>query len=176
MIKLAEAIHFAKIAHDGQLRKGGTPYIEHPMRVMFRVATYTMDEDLLCAAVLHDVVEDTKYDFTDINMRFGERVANLVKELTNVDDEDEPRAKRIAARNIKYFHMSDDAKVVKMCDRMDNLRTLSSLDPKFAEMYLQESKDMLECMRAGSEGWAIDVTDDLESEIYLAERMHGYRK
>ena len=175
MLKLAEAIHFAKIAHDGQLRKGGGPYIEHPMRVMFTLSAYTMDEDLLCAAVLHDVVEDTKYDFTDINMRFGERVANLVKELTN-EDEDEPRAKRIAARNDKYFHMSEDAKVVKMCDRMHNLRTLSSLDPKFAEMYLQESKDMLECMIAGSEGWAINVTDDLESEIYLAERMHDYRK
>ena len=176
MLKLAEAIYFAKLAHDGQLRKGGTPYIEHPMRVMFTLSAYTMDEDLLCAAVLHDVVEDTKYDFTDINMRFGERVANLVKELTNVEDKKESRAKRIAARNDKYFHMSGDAQVIKMCDRIDNLRTLSSLDPKFAKMYLQESKDMVEYMRAGSEGLAVDVVDDLESEIYLAERMHGYRK
>ena len=175
MIKLAEAIHFAKLAHDGQLRKGGTPYIEHPVRVMFRVAAYTMDEDLLCTAVLHDVIEDTKHDFTDINMRFGERVANLVKELTN-EDEDEPRAKRIAARNDKYFQMSEDAKVIKMCDRVDNLRTLSSLDPNFAKMYLQESKEMLQYMRAGSKGLAFDVADDLESEIYLAKGTHGYRK
>lgn len=176
MLKLAEAIHFAKLAHDGQLRKGGGHYIEHPVRVMFRVAAYTMDEDLLCTAVLHDVIEDTKHDFTDINMRFGERVANLVMELTNVEDKKESRVKRIAARNDKYFHMSEDAKVIKMCDRMDNLRTLSSLDPKFAKMYLQESKEMLQYMRAGSEGWAIDVTDDLESEIYLVERTHGYRR
>lgn len=156
MLKLAEAIHFAKLAHDGQMRKGGGPYMEHPMRVMFTLSAYTMDEDLLCAAVLHDVIKDTKYDFTDINMRFGERVANLVMELTNVED--------------KYFHMSEDAKVIKMCDRMDNLRTLSSLDPEFAKMYLQESKEMLQYMIAGSEGLAFDVADDLESEIYLAER------
>ncbi len=176
MLKLAEAIYFAKLAHDGQMRKGGGPYIEHPMRVMFTLSAYTLDEDLLCAAVLHDIIEDTKHDFTDINMRFGERVANLVMELTNVEDKNETREKRIAARNDKYFHMSEDAKVIKMCDRMDNLRTLSSLDPNFAKMYLQESKEMLECMAAGSEGWATDVTDDLESEIYLAERINGYRK
>lgn len=170
MIKIAEAIHFAKLAHDGQLRKGGTPYIEHPMRVMFRTSSYTMDEDLLCAAVLHDVIEDTKYDFTDINMRFGERVANLVMELTNVEDKNESRAKRIAARNDKYFHISDDAKVVKMCDRMDNLRDLSSLDSEFAKMYLQESKEMVESMRYGSGNCISDIVDDLEEEVLITDR------
>lgn len=79
MDKLDEAIRFATEAHKGQKRKmTGIPSILHSLEAATIVATLTSDEDVICAAVLHDVVEDTKYEIGDIEKRFGERIAGLV--------------------------------------------------------------------------------------------------
>jgi (p)ppGpp synthase/HD superfamily hydrolase len=145
MIKLANAIQFAKLAHEGQTRKyNEEPYFNHPFRVMLNAVRYgCADEDMLCACVLHDVVEDTKYDLIDINMKFGQIVADLVEELTNWDDPSKNRAERIADREKKYLRMSESAAFVKMLDRIDNLKDIEKAG-NFAKKYLQETKGMLE--------------------------------
>jgi len=146
MIKLANAIQFSKLAHEGQTREyNGEPYFNHPFRVMLNAIRYgCTDEDILCACVLHDVVEDTPHDITDINMRFGEKVASLVDELTNKDDPNKNRTERIADREKKYRQMSENAAFIKMLDRADNLRDIQKAG-NFAKIYLQETNDMLEC-------------------------------
>lgn len=146
MLKLANAIQFAKLAHEGQTRKyNEEPYFNHPFRVMLSAVRYgCVDEDILCACVLHDVVEDTKYDLTDINMRFGERVVFLVDELTNKDDPTKSRKERIADREKKYRQMSEDAAFIKILDRIGNLKDIEKAG-NFAKKYLQETKGMLEC-------------------------------
>lgn len=79
MDKLDEAILFATEAHKGQKRKmTGIPSILHSLEAAAIVSTLTSDEDVICAAVLHDVVEDTKYEIGDIEKRFGTRIAGLV--------------------------------------------------------------------------------------------------
>jgi GTP diphosphokinase / guanosine-3',5'-bis(diphosphate) 3'-diphosphatase len=128
MLKLADAIQFAKLAHEGQFRTNGEAYFNHPFRVMLCVANYTRDEDVLCAAVLHDVIEDTKYDFEDINMRFGFEVASMVYELANKDDMALKRAERIAAREAKYKLLSKHATLIKLADRLDNVQDLEGME------------------------------------------------
>jgi (p)ppGpp synthase/HD superfamily hydrolase len=145
MLKLAEAINFAKLAHDGQTRKyTGEPYFNHPFCVMLQAITYgCLDEDILCACVLHDIIEDTKYDKSYLNMRFGDRVACLVDELTNKDDEDKPRKERMVDRNNKYRLMSEDAAFVKILDRIDNLKDIEK-SGDFAKIYWQETENMVD--------------------------------
>jgi hypothetical protein len=85
--KLDRAIEYAKKAHKGQIRKNSTnQYVVHPLAVMKLLSTVTEDEDLLCAAVLHDVVEDTKISLEDIREEFGQRVAEIVDEVTKKAD------------------------------------------------------------------------------------------
>ena len=75
-----EAVEFAANAHKGMVRKGAnnTPYIFHPLEVLHLVSLMTTDEDVLCAAVLHDVVEDTGVDISEIEEKFNSHVAKLV--------------------------------------------------------------------------------------------------
>lgn len=138
MLKLAEAIHFAKLAHEGQLRNDGEVYFNHPFRVMLCVANYTRNEDVLCAAILHDVIEDTKYDFEDINLKFGFAVASIIDELTNKDNPDLKRADRIAAREAKYKTLSKEACLIKLADRLDNVQDING-----REYYIKETIGLL---------------------------------
>jgi len=84
MKKLQKAIEFAKEKHKGQKRIfGSTPYIKHPYAVMNLVRRITKDEDVLCAAVLHDVIEDCGVKPEELQKLFGKRVTKIVKELSN---------------------------------------------------------------------------------------------
>ncbi len=81
--KVRAALRFAESEHRGQVRKGGsTPYVLHPIAVAMMLAAGYADEDLLCAALLHDAVEDTGADLEDIAASFGDRVAELVLAVT----------------------------------------------------------------------------------------------
>ena len=83
MTRLSEAISFAAQCHDGMLRKGtNLPYIVHPAEAAAICAAMTEDEEVLCAAVLHDVMEDCGVTFEAIESRFGTRVAQLVESET----------------------------------------------------------------------------------------------
>lgn len=121
------AIVFATRAHAGQVRKGtAKPYIVHPLEAMSIVATMTEDQEMLAAAVLHDVVEDTSTTAEDIRREFGDRVATLVAADTNKPKNinDTWRSRKLAAID-RLSAASYECKMVAMGDKLSNLRAIS---------------------------------------------------
>ena len=141
---ITQALNFASVAHADQRRKfSDVPYIVHPMRVYMLVSTrYPNFIELQQAALLHDTMEDcgtTKYELV---RQFGPVVADLVVELTNVyTKEDYPeynRAQRKAMEFGRISGISPRAKLVKLADRIDNLRDMPGTGD-FMHTYLDES-------------------------------------
>ncbi len=136
------AIDFAIEAHEGQKRKSGDPYVVHPLLVSCIVAYYGGDEAMICASLLHDVVEDTNFSTEDVSRIFGEDVASLVDGLTKIveirEEELPPAAsnqKLVAAalsfRKMLIASIKDiRALVIKLCDRLHNMLTLDALPEK----------------------------------------------
>ncbi len=127
---LDRAIIFAVHAHAGTERRGkGFPYIVHPMEAAEIVATITSDQELLSAAVLHDVVEDTPVTVEDIRSEFGDRIADLVaSESDNFEDgvseEDSWHTRKKAAIE-RLAHATRDAKIVALGDKLSNMRAIA---------------------------------------------------
>jgi len=126
---LDRAIIFAVNAHQGVERKGkGFPYIVHPMEAMSIVATMTNDQELLAAAVLHDVIEDTDTTVDELLQEFGERVALLVEAESDIKMEG-PAAvtwhqrKQIALDKLTVA--SRDVKIVALGDKLSNMRAIA---------------------------------------------------
>ncbi|MBR4896609.1 MAG: bifunctional (p)ppGpp synthetase/guanosine-3',5'-bis(diphosphate) 3'-pyrophosphohydrolase, partial [Clostridia bacterium] len=130
--KIERAYLYARSLHEGQYRVSGEPYISHPVAVAEIVTSLGLDTDSICAAFLHDTVEDCP-DKTSIEIlknRFGEDVAMLVDGLTkmkaiNVEDKEEANIENIRKM---LLAMSKDIRVIfiKLCDRLHNMRTLDA--------------------------------------------------
>ncbi len=151
---IARATLFADQAHDGQLRKfSGLPYISHPMEVMQIVRGVCNDDDVLAAAVLHDVIEDCGVTYTDLMLEFNENIAHLVYQVTNAaDDEDGDRIVRAYINRNVMANASDDAQTLKLADIISNLSGIDlalKCDPAWAEMYLEEKVDMINVLTRG---------------------------
>ena len=129
---IERAYHFAKEAHQGILRQSGEPYILHPIAVA-RIACKEigLGSTSICAALLHDVVEDTEYTIEDIENLFGKKIAQLVDGLTKIAGGIFGDKASQQAENFRklLITMSEDIRVIliKMADRLHNMRTLSSL-------------------------------------------------
>lgn len=159
---IIRAAQFAENAHAGQVRKhSGRPYITHPIRVAGRVACHPLaSTELVAAAFLHDVVEDCGVTLEEIKVVFGGLVAHYVSELTNTSKSIPglDRAGRKAVDEARVATISDEAKVVKLIDRIDNLRETDPNDP-FSLMYAMESLDLLKALKG------VDI--ELEEELDL---------
>ncbi len=135
------AIDFAILAHEGQYRKSGEPYIIHPILVATIVASISNDKTMIIAALLHDVVEDTKYENSDIEALFGKDVEHLVDGLTKIVEIREDELVKsgssekliksaLSFRKILIASIQDlRVLVVKLCDRLHNMLTLDALTP-----------------------------------------------
>ena len=127
---LDRAIILAVHAHAGMERRGkGFPYIVHPMEAVAIVATMTPDQELLAAAVLHDVVEDTDVTLEEIRSQFGEKVASLVEaeseeKLEGVSAEHSWRARKQAAIR-RLSEASREVKMVALGDKLSNMRAIA---------------------------------------------------
>ncbi|MBR5923891.1 MAG: HD domain-containing protein [Bacteroidales bacterium] len=127
---LDRAIIFAVKAHAGTERRGkGFPYIVHPMEAVEIVATMTSDQELLAAAALHDVVEDTDVSVEQIRAEFGDRIASLVAAESDtfeegVSEEDSWHARKRAAID-RLAKASHDAKIVALGDKLSNMRAIA---------------------------------------------------
>ena len=84
MEEVRKAFDFASLAHEGQIRYSGEPYIKHPLNVAYILADLELDETTVIAGLLHDVVEDTKYKIEDIEKNFGKEVALIVDGVTKL--------------------------------------------------------------------------------------------
>ncbi len=129
--KIESAYELASEAHKEQKRVSGTPYITHPLEVASIVAEMQMDVDSICAALLHDVVEDTPYSRDDIKNRFGEQVALLVDGVTKLDKIAFSNKEERDMENLRkmFLAMASDIRVIiiKFADRMHNMSTLISM-------------------------------------------------
>lgn len=149
-----EALAFAIKAHDGQKRKyQDEPYIAHPKRVAEIVRSVAHTEAMICAAYLHDVVEDTPVSHQEIAQRFGKEVAQLVYELTDqFIKEDYPHLNRRARKKLEVEReakMSIQAKTIKLADVIDNTRDITRNDKGFAKKYIPEMIDLVEALQGG---------------------------
>lgn len=129
--KIISAVAFAAQKHSDQRRKdhAASPYINHPIalaEVLTAEANIT-DPDILCAAILHDTLEDTETTPSELEERFGKRIALIVSEVT--DDKSLPREERKRLQIVHAAAASREAKLVKLADKICNLRDIIAHPP-----------------------------------------------
>ncbi|WP_020474578.1 HD domain-containing protein [Zavarzinella formosa] len=145
------AFGFAMCAHRRQTRKySGEAYVVHCSNVARIVAEHTDDQEMIAAAILHDVLEDT--DVTEEEMReaFGDRVTDLVLEVTDVSRPND--GNREARKSLDREHLarsSPEGATIKLADLIDNMESIAIHDPDFARVYLAEMEKMLPLLRHG---------------------------
>ncbi len=133
MNKLEEAIIYATVMHQGKVRKfGNIPYILHPLEVAQIISTMTDDEDVIAAGILHDIVEDTDGTLSEIEKRFGKRVAEIVNsESENKYPEEDPSTtwKRRKEESLLVLRNSTDigVKMLWLADKLANIRSLAGI-------------------------------------------------
>lgn len=175
---------FSRAAHQavGQRRKyTGEPYWHHPEAVAKMVsAVEAATPEMIAAALLHDVLEDTAVTASDIEECFGERVALLVHELTDqfIDPEIGNRAHRKALERDRLAQVSPEAQTIKYADLIDNTMSIVARDRGFARVYLAEKRQLLEVMAAGDQALrrqAWNVLTEGEAKIRgVARRWNQY--
>ncbi len=142
------ALEFAREKHKGQMRKNNTPveYITHPINVANLVKKYANNkeniDDLVSSSYLHDTLEDTNTTYKELACNFGNIISNLVKELTNNDVLKKEMGKT-KYLSMKMANMSEDALIIKLCDRLDNVSSLYDTNKAFIDKYLRETISIL---------------------------------
>jgi (p)ppGpp synthase/HD superfamily hydrolase len=148
------AADLATSAHAGQARKyGGGPYVEHPRRVAARVAAWPgATPEMVAAAHLHDVLEDTRVTAAEIAAATSPAVAALVEHLTNRSKPSgASRAERKRLDRERLRATPPAARVIKLCDRLDNLGEMARAPRDFLRTYLAESQALLDEALAGTD-------------------------
>ncbi len=137
------AWEFASKAHQGQSRLTGEPYVHHPLAVATILADLGMDETTLAAALLHDVVEDTPTTLDEVTAAFGEEIAELVDGVTKISRIDFAASKLRQAENLRrmFLAMARDLRVIviKLADRLHNMRTLKPLPAERRRVVAEET-------------------------------------
>ena len=192
---VSDAYDFAAECHTGQMRKSGAPYITHPIEVTELVVGLELDQYAIAAALLHDVQEDCGIPNEVIAEKFGDPVAELVEGLTKLEKlplrmDESPQAARMGlqAQNLRkmLLAMAEDLNVVliKLCDRLHNMRTLGALSPEKQIRIARETLDIYAPLANRLGVWNIkwELEDlsfrYLEPELYksIAERLTSTRK
>ena len=128
---ITKAYQFAKENHGDQLRKSGEPYIIHPVQVAYTLAELGLDDSTICAALLHDVVEDTKVTHQDLVNEFGSEIADMVDGVTKLSKLNFESVEEEQVENYRkmFLAMGKDIRVImiKLADRLHNMRTLKYL-------------------------------------------------
>jgi len=132
--KVYKAYEMAARAHQHQKRESGEPYIIHPLNVCMNLTRFKADGSSLCAGLLHDVVEDTEYTLEDIEDAFGPDVAFLVDGVTKISNLHYSSKSEATNANIRRLinSLNDDVRIIiiKLCDRLHNMRTLEYKAPE----------------------------------------------
>ncbi len=141
-----KAYEFSQKQHSGQQRASGEPYLVHPLEVALVLAEMKMDSVAVAAGLLHDSVEDTSVTIVDIRKEFGEQVAHIVEGVTKISQIDFSTREEQQAENLRkmMLAMVDDIRVVliKLADRLHNMRTLEHLPPERQQKIARETLDI----------------------------------
>lgn len=142
---------FATAAHLGQVRKyTQDPYIHHPVRVAKMIEDLFDDPEMIAAALLHDTVEDADVCIDRIRALFGIQVATLVEELTDITIlSDGNRRQRKTIEQERLAKVSAEAQSIKLADLIDNSESIILHDPKFAPVYMDEKRKLLQVLTKG---------------------------
>src|SRR5918993_2897826 len=142
---LRRAYFFSAREHKGQMRASGEPYLVHPLEVANILADMRLDEVSVATGLLHDVIEDTLADRATVEEYFGTEVAHLVEGLTKIAQISDQSKEIQQAENVRkmLLAMVDDVRVVlvKLADRLHNMRTLQHLKPEKRRRIAQETID-----------------------------------
>ncbi len=140
------ALDFSRQAHEGQLRQSGDPYVTHPIAVARILTPLHLDVHAITAALLHDVAEDTSVTIQQIGERFGKQVADLVDGLSKIDKLQFETKEDAQAENFRkmLMAMARDVRVIliKLADRLHNMRTLDSVSKEKSERIARETMDI----------------------------------
>ena len=143
---IRRAYDFSLQNHTGQSRASGEPYVVHPLEVAMILADMKMDANAIAAGLLHDCVEDTSVTIVDVRKEFGEQVAHLVEGVTKISKIDFATREERQAENLRkmMLAMVDDVRVVliKLADRLHNMRTLDALPPDRREKIARETLEI----------------------------------
>jgi len=140
-----KAEEFARKRHEGEVRKfNGEPYFNHVKRVAENVREFKKShnqDELIAAAFLHDVLEDTETNYFEIEENFGDLVASIVKELTNNRSKIEffSKGKYLGKKMANPKKMSNWALAIKLADRLDNVSDLKTASPEFCKEYSEQT-------------------------------------
>ena len=146
VFKVQRAYHFSAKAHEGQKRVSGEPYIHHPLEVARILGEMHMDHQTIMAAILHDVIEDTPTAEAQLKRKFGKGVTEIVNGVSKLDKVQFESSAKAQANNFRkmLMAMSNDIRVilVKLADRLHNMRTLEALKPEKRRRIARETLDV----------------------------------
>jgi (p)ppGpp synthase/HD superfamily hydrolase len=167
---------FAAKAHAGQVRKyTKDPYHVHVARVAALLAEHELPEPVVAAGFLHDTVEDCGVTFEQLRDEFGDEVACLVMEVTDISrPQDGNRAKRKEIDRQHVASASPNGQSIKLADLIDNTSTIVRYDPNFAKVYLPEKARILKVLTAGHSGLqtlAKQTLDEAQSRLARHQGM-----
>ncbi|HXT15468.1 MAG TPA: bifunctional (p)ppGpp synthetase/guanosine-3',5'-bis(diphosphate) 3'-pyrophosphohydrolase [Gemmatimonadaceae bacterium] len=144
---LVRAYRFSEIAHRGQVRNSGDPYITHSVEVAKILAELQLDTVTVAAGILHDVIEDTDVTLRDVEEEFGKQIAEIVDGLTKIaklPSGGSTQERQVESYRKLLLSIAKDARViiVKLADRLHNMRTLDYLPPEKRKRIAQETRDL----------------------------------
>lgn len=171
---IRDAHAFGALMHEGQFRHSGEPYFTHPVAVATILAEQQMDDATLVTALLHDTIEDTKASFAEVERRFGREIAELVDGVTKLTNLQLTSTHTKQAENFRKLFMatSRDLRVtlVKLADRLHNMRTIKSMRPEKQAQKARETMDIYAPL-AGRMGmqWMREELEDLAFRVLNPE-------
>ena len=175
---LRDAFTFGAQMHDGQFRHSGEPYFTHPVAVASILAEQQMDDATLVTALLHDTIEDTKASYKVVEDRFGHEIAELVDGVTKLTNLQLTSTQTKQAENFRKLFMatSRDLRVtlVKLADRLHNMRTIKSMRPEKQAQKARETMDIFAPL-AGRMGmqWMREELEDLSFKVLNPEARNS---
>jgi GTP pyrophosphokinase len=171
---IRDAWDFGGAMHEGQFRQSGEPYFSHPVAVATILAEQQMDDATIITALLHDTIEDTKASFAEVAQRFGREIAELVDGVTKLTNLQLNSKETRQAENFRKLFMatSRDLRVtlVKLADRLHNMRTIRSMKPEKQAQKARETMDIYAPL-AGRMGmqWMREELEDMAFRVLNPE-------
>ena len=175
---IREAWAFGEAMHAGQVRQSGDPYFSHPVAVAAILAEQQMDDATIVTALLHDTIEDTKASYAEVERRFGREIAELVDGVTKLTNLQLTSTETRQAENFRKLFMatSRDLRVtlVKLADRLHNMRTIRSMKPEKQAQKARETMDIYAPL-AGRMGmqWMRDELEDMAFRVLNPEARNS---
>lgn len=172
---IRRAYDFAAKAHEGQMRRSGDPYVTHPVSVAELITELKLDTPSVCAGLLHDAVEDTSATVEELTELFGKEVAFLVDGVTKLGKLPYTSKEERQAENFRkmLLAMARDIRVIllKLCDRLDNMRTLDHMPPEKQERIASETLQIYAPLahRLGIQWIKVELEDLSFKYLYRAE-------